>query len=252
MGALKLGLPGLQLLLTSRLLVVSLRRSLERKVFKGFNDTHLYIWIGTQVTDQYLPFCKHKYAYDSFISYDELMDVTCSGVAETVCSSSIGGIITSGIDREYYILVRQTNKSYHNCLLTFHLSFLSYFSFHHTWISVFLQYVLRRWWFFERIPSSVLAGNEWSKIVISFLLNILISKQADVVEAYLSQPFASLPPEGYFNASGRAYPDVATYASNYFVYLSPNGIIRESGTSASAPGSWAISIIPTSIISPQM
>jgi len=43
-----------------------------------------------------------------------------------------------------------------------------------------------------------------------------------------------LPPSGYFNASGRGYPDVSTYGSNYFVYLGGK-ITRESGTSASAP-----------------
>lgn len=36
------------------------------------------------------------------------------------------------------------------------------------------------------------------------------------------------------SANGRGYPDVSTYGSNYFVYLNGN-IIRESGTSASAP-----------------
>jgi tripeptidyl-peptidase I len=38
----------------------------------------------------------------------------------------------------------------------------------------------------------------------------------------------------YFNSSGRGYPDIATYGSNYFIYLD-NAITRESGTSASAP-----------------
>jgi tripeptidyl-peptidase-1 len=42
------------------------------------------------------------------------------------------------------------------------------------------------------------------------------------------------PPSSYFNASGRAYPDITTYASNYFVFLAGE-VIRESGTSASAP-----------------
>ena len=44
----------------------------------------------------------------------------------------------------------------------------------------------------------------------------------------------AVPQPGYFNSTGRAYPDVSTYGSNYFVYM--NGeILRESGTSASAP-----------------
>jgi tripeptidyl-peptidase I len=57
--------------------------------------------------------------------------------------------------------------------------------------------------------------------------------QVDAVDAYLAQPSA-YPPLSYFNSTGRGYPDVATYASNYFVYLSGQ-VVRESGTSASAP-----------------
>ena len=51
---------------------------------------------------------------------------------------------------------------------------------------------------------------------------------------YLTHTSAYPSTPGYFNPAARAYPDVATYGSNYFVYL--NGeITRESGTSASAP-----------------
>jgi tripeptidyl-peptidase-1 len=66
--------------------------------------------------------------------------------------------------------------------------------------------------------------------------------QDDVIEKYLEQskyqmPFSSVvpfPEKGYFNAKGRAYPDVSIYGANYFVYM--NGqILRESGTSASCP-----------------
>jgi tripeptidyl-peptidase-1 len=42
------------------------------------------------------------------------------------------------------------------------------------------------------------------------------------------------PPLDYFNATGRGYPDVSTYGSNYLIYLDGK-ITRESGTSASAP-----------------
>lgn len=57
--------------------------------------------------------------------------------------------------------------------------------------------------------------------------------QVAVVDKYLANP-ANQPPVGYYNQSGRAYPDVATYGSNFLVYL--NGqIVRESGTSGSAP-----------------
>ena len=50
---------------------------------------------------------------------------------------------------------------------------------------------------------------------------------------YLARNTA-LPPDGYFNPDGRAYPDVATYGAQYFVVLDGK-ITRESGTSASAP-----------------
>lgn len=53
------------------------------------------------------------------------------------------------------------------------------------------------------------------------------------VQKYLST-CSTLPPAGYFNSTGRAYPDVSTYGSQFLVVL--NGqVIRESGTSASAP-----------------
>jgi tripeptidyl-peptidase-1 len=59
--------------------------------------------------------------------------------------------------------------------------------------------------------------------------------QENVVDYYLRAANSeNYPPAGYFNSLGRGYPDVATYGSNYFIYL--NGqITRESGTSASAP-----------------
>jgi tripeptidyl-peptidase-1 len=57
--------------------------------------------------------------------------------------------------------------------------------------------------------------------------------QVDAVNTYLSEG-NNVPPSWYFNSSGRAYPDIATYGSNYFIYLN-NTITRESGTSASAP-----------------
>lgn len=54
------------------------------------------------------------------------------------------------------------------------------------------------------------------------------------MNGYLAQPDAYPVTPGYFNATGRAYPDVSTYASNYFVYIDGQ-LTRESGTSASAP-----------------
>ena len=42
--------------------------------------------------------------------------------------------------------------------------------------------------------------------------------QMAAVRGYLNQTDL-LPPASYFNASGRAYPDISAYGSNYFVYL---------------------------------
>jgi hypothetical protein len=57
--------------------------------------------------------------------------------------------------------------------------------------------------------------------------------QSDFVERYL-QDVKSLPPFDYFNAAGRAYPDISAYGSNYFVIMNQQAV-RESGTSASTP-----------------
>lgn len=98
------------------------------------------------------------------------LQVQCSGVAETVCSGSFGGVITSG--------------------------------------GGFSQYANRS----ETAP--------W---------------QEAAVNAYLSSSnAANYPPDYYFNSYGRGYPDVATYGSNYMIFLN-NSLTRESGTSASAP-----------------
>lgn len=58
--------------------------------------------------------------------------------------------------------------------------------------------------------------------------------QSSAVETFLANNGHTLPPAGYFNSTGRGYPDVATYGSNYFVVLDGK-TGRESGTSASAP-----------------
>jgi tripeptidyl-peptidase-1 len=59
--------------------------------------------------------------------------------------------------------------------------------------------------------------------------------QETVVNKYLQASNSdAYPPLSYFNPNGRAYPDVSTYASNYFVYLNDR-VTRESGTSASTP-----------------
>jgi len=61
------------------------------------------------------------------------------------------------------------------------------------------------------------------------------SWQTSVVQAYLKSGVA-LPPASYFNASGRAYPDVAAIGSDVLIYQ--GGLQVVGGTSASSP-TWA-------------
>ena len=125
------------------------------------------------MTDKYLPVCEDQYTVSS--AYPDMpvsnqLNFQCTGTAETVCTSTFGGVITSG----------------------------GGFS------DVSERATLAPW-------------------------------QSAAVDKYLSSAnAAAYPPLSYFNPSGRAYPDVATYGSNYFVYLAGR-ITRESGTSASAP-----------------
>jgi tripeptidyl-peptidase I len=127
---------------------------------------------ATQLSDQYLPVCSENYAHSSSfpknLPSSLQLPFQCTAAKETTCSSTIGGVITSG----------------------------GGFS------NVINRATLAPW-------------------------------QDAAVATYLSDP-SNIPPLSYFNASGRAYPDVATYGSNYFVYLNAS-IVRESGTSASAP-----------------
>jgi len=58
------------------------------------------------------------------------------------------------------------------------------------------------------------------------------SYQDDVVKKYLANSTA-LPPAGTFNASGRAYPDVAALGHNYYVVA--GGAVLVDGTSCSTP-----------------
>ncbi|CAH2226284.1 tripeptidyl-peptidase 1 [Pelobates cultripes] len=57
--------------------------------------------------------------------------------------------------------------------------------------------------------------------------------QANAVSQYLQ--LVKLPPESYFNRSGRAYPDVAALSDNYWVVTNMIPIPWVSGTSASTP-----------------
>uniref|UniRef100_A0A672IGL7 Tripeptidyl-peptidase 1 n=1 Tax=Salarias fasciatus TaxID=181472 RepID=A0A672IGL7_SALFA len=59
--------------------------------------------------------------------------------------------------------------------------------------------------------------------------------QVSAVKAYLKSVTESLPPQSYFNTSGRAYPDMAALSDNYWVVSNRVPIPWVSGTSASTP-----------------
>uniref|UniRef100_A0A3Q3WF24 Tripeptidyl-peptidase 1 n=1 Tax=Mola mola TaxID=94237 RepID=A0A3Q3WF24_MOLML len=59
--------------------------------------------------------------------------------------------------------------------------------------------------------------------------------QVSAVNAYLKSMAASLPPQSYFNTSGRAYPDIAALSHNYWVVVNRVPVPWVSGTSASTP-----------------
>ncbi|XP_041827599.1 tripeptidyl-peptidase 1 isoform X2 [Melanotaenia boesemani] len=59
--------------------------------------------------------------------------------------------------------------------------------------------------------------------------------QASAVEGYLKTVAATLPPQSYFNTSGRAYPDMAALSDNYWVVINRVPVPWVSGTSASTP-----------------
>jgi subtilase family serine protease len=112
---------------------------------------------ATQLTDAHLPACGTPYSYSASygpnVPDSSKLLFECSGVRETVCSSTIGGVITSG----------------------------GGFS------DVFDRASLAPW-------------------------------QDALVSNYVSSSSA-VPPLDYFTSTGRGYPDVATYGSNYFVFL---------------------------------
>lgn len=59
--------------------------------------------------------------------------------------------------------------------------------------------------------------------------------QASAVDGYLKTVAATLPPQAYFNISGRAYPDLAALSDNYWVVINKVPVPWVSGTSASTP-----------------
>jgi len=60
------------------------------------------------------------------------------------------------------------------------------------------------------------------------------SWQQGAVSQYLTKYGDSLPPSGYFNPSGRGYPDVSAYGSWTFIYINGSYTLV-SGTSEAAP-----------------
>ncbi|KAK2826040.1 hypothetical protein Q5P01_020254 [Channa striata] len=58
--------------------------------------------------------------------------------------------------------------------------------------------------------------------------------QASAVKGYLKAA-AALPPQSYYNVTGRAYPDIAALSDNYWVVINRVPVPWVSGTSASAP-----------------
>lgn len=59
--------------------------------------------------------------------------------------------------------------------------------------------------------------------------------QTSAVDAYLKTVAATLPPQSYYNTSGRAYPDMAALSDNYWVVINRVPVPWVSGTSASTP-----------------
>merc|ERR1712217_429267 len=66
---------------------------------------------------------------------------------------------------------------------------------------------------------------------------VIPAYQKDAVAAYKSSPDAKLPPQQYWNASGRGYPDVAALGGTKTPYCVKTGGAFEgvAGTSASCP-----------------
>lgn len=61
------------------------------------------------------------------------------------------------------------------------------------------------------------------------------SYQASAVGAYLKTMAKVLPPQSYYNPTGRAYPDMAALSDNYWVVINRVPVPWVSGTSASTP-----------------
>ena len=60
--------------------------------------------------------------------------------------------------------------------------------------------------------------------------------QAAAVTRYLTSSAARLPPASFFNASGRAYPDIAALGHNFLIQLTADGEVQPvGGTSVAAP-----------------
>merc|ERR1719343_1622075 len=61
------------------------------------------------------------------------------------------------------------------------------------------------------------------------------SYQKEVVDTYLTKMSSELPPASYFNATNRAYPDVAAMGNNFLIYMKSYGGWSPVGVAALVP-----------------
>ena len=65
--------------------------------------------------------------------------------------------------------------------------------------------------------------------------SITRSYQVEAVHGFLTNPSADLPPASYYNASGRGYPDITAFATNYPIIINGSwwqigGTLRTTGS----------------------
>lgn len=65
----------------------------------------------------------------------------------------------------------------------------------------------------------------------NIIFAVFLCPQISAVQGYLKTVAASLPPQSYFNVSGRAYPDIAALSDNYWVVINRVPVPWVSGTS---------------------
>lgn len=72
--------------------------------------------------------------------------------------------------------------------------------------------------------------------------------QVDAVTAYLAADNATLPPAHFFNASGRAYPDISALSSGFTIVLDGIPLPGVAGTSCASPTSAAVFSLVTNLL----